>query len=678
MLAATLLAVLVRVVAVTSPDARAHVVIAVDQQRTVRVTTGTAVDVGDAKSIRVVEPGGWWSPVVATSGKAEVEVALWPAAELKGRLTVEKGSDGPRELEATFVLKGERVTVACPVEEGTWTCRLPSTKLDLRLAANDFVPHYLWDVDPAKSGPVAIALKRGASVAGWVAAERDGASMAAVTVKLVPATYGEADDQSLLSLRTTANKRGFFQLTGVPAGRWIIAAEAADLSPSAIAEVEIDDRHETTLDDPLVLRDLATLNVSIQPGTYAPGVPWRVRLNRRPPRSRFVERVGETAASETGEWTHGRLPAGEYVVDVMNPRGAVYGTRHITVAPDMMPVQVDIERVTVRGKVHIGGDGIAAFVTFSSGRGETVRIASNDDGELTVDLPFEGKWRVDVRLHDTKQELSAIPPVTVARRRGEPYADIDLELPGGRVKGRVVDESGKAVKSGVILTRSGSILADIYAADGTFELVGVRPGPAMIEAQGEGANSGLLPVNIDSNASPVTLTLRRAKKLEGFVVTAEGGSVAGASIRFLEAGAAIVGEVVTSPTGRFVIQVNATTTAVRVAIAATGLPSKLALLRVPEKHEAIEVVLGRASGRLIVPLRDSTWPFVGRDGAWASALHLVEPLFGRRTAPRWATKDGMAIDLEPGEYTICPTHIPSPDCVTQVVAAGTTTIAKTP
>lgn len=594
----------VRVIAVHPDGAPAPVVVRVrhgDQLQTIRVALDTEFEVANESKVEVIEPVSAWSPIVNVSD-TPAEIPLWPAAELKGRITVEKGQTVPAELEATFDLQRERVTVRCRVVSNEWTCRLPATKLDVRLAAKEFAPRYFWDVALSHEHPLTIApfvLKRGGSVAGWIAGPRPDVELERATVKLAPRSYGDAGDTSLLSFHAKPNRRGFFQFTGIPAGQWVVLVEAPDFSPSAIAEVETDVRNESMLRDALQLRDLADLRVSIKPEVYARGVLWRVRLNRRDPRSPYQQRVGESTATEAGEWTHARIAAGDYDVEIVDARGAVYATRRIAVGPEMQPIEIEIGRVPVKGEVTIGGSGVAAHLKFSARRGENLTTTSNERGEFRIQLPFEGVWGVEVRLVASGQVLTS-PDVKIARSEDEPYTRVHIDLAGGRIAGRVVDPSGKPVEAGVILTRNGSLLADILAVNGAFELLGVTPGPAMIEAQAKAASSGTVPVMIHTHSSQVTLTVRSFVKFEGFLLTPSGDSVAGASIHYREPAAAFIGKVVTSPTGRFVINLAANTSAIAVAIAAPGLPSKLALLRVPEDGQAVDGghgELGRTADR---------------------------------------------------------------------------------
>lgn len=667
------------------------------QERLLRVDIGTPVELGDEGTESFIvesKDRAWWWPVMTISNGTSVEIPIWPVAELSGTLLTEKGVVPPDQLEAGFELKhgteAAPVRVACTVDDnGRWKCRLPETHLDLRLAAPDFAPHYVWDVTLSKEKPTTIApftLKRGGSIAGWIRAGDRELPIDKTTVRLTPILYGGSpDDVRLLSYRAAPNRRGFFQFTAVPAGNWAIVAEASGLSPSRTVDLSVDDRNESTLRDPLLLRDLVDLRISIEPHSFAEGVPWRVRLQRREPHARWDEHVAESDADRNGEWRRSGTAAGEYHIDVVDHRGATFNSTSVAVEPGMTPVQIAIDAVPVQGRVHIGENGVAARLEFHSGSGEEIWTSSSSGGTFRTMLTREGSWGVDVRLLSTKQELT-LRSVPVARKKDERHAVVDLALPTGRLAGQVVDESGKPLSAGVIVTRNGSPIADLFAENGDFELVGIEQGPASIQAAARGTDpgvvkeSGVVDVMVGDRADPLRLVLRSQTIVEGWIRTPSSEPVVGAFIRYWTPTATFLGQASSSPSGRFTLDLEPGADMVHLTVVAPGLPGKLALVPRPANGQRLEIVMNASGGRLIVPIREKAppWPTIGHNGTSAPLLHVLPPFQGGLQPPPWVTKDGVVIDLEPGEYTICATREPSSPCVREIVVPGATTIVDTP
>lgn len=650
-------------------------------ERTVRTTIGAEIEV--ARPGTVVASGEWWSPAVALSDAPVIELPVWRAAELTGRLRTEKGVDRPRQLEAAFeVERGsarQRVTTTCPVDgDGAWRCRLPESQLDVRLSAGDFAPQYLWDVElsreRARSVPPFV-LKRGGSVAGWV--DTAGGVTDGAIVRLAPVVYGAPSEEARLqTFERKANRRGFYQFMGVPAGSWVVNAEAAGFSPSTIIEVQVDDRNESVVRDALMLRELVDVQLRITPRRYAPGRPWKVRLHQQSTGTPSGKRVAESDAADDGTWRHPDAAIGDYRLSIVAPSGAVLAQKQFVVQAGMPPIEIAIDAVPVIGRVRVGGTGVAARVKLSTYSGQHVTVTSDAGGDFKAMLPSEGAWNADVRLLASGQELR-LDEVDVRRAEGGD-ARVELDFPGGRIAGRVVDEAGKpARRAGIVVTRSGSPVADVVSDDGTFEIVGLPLGPAQIEASANELHSGGVALTVSEQSAPVTLVVRGMTVVEGWLGTPAGQPVAGAAIRYSTPAQWYLKEVVSSPTGRFTLDLDPGATLVTLAVVAVDHPAKLVQVAIPERGRRLDLTLGTTSGRLIVPIRSRDWPSLRRGGALASLRELVPPFYAAGSR-RWATSEGLALDLEPGEYALCATRDPSSRCVAQVVRAGTTVVAETP
>ncbi|HEX7151481.1 MAG TPA: carboxypeptidase-like regulatory domain-containing protein [Thermoanaerobaculia bacterium] len=588
-----------------------------------------------------------------------------PLGELRGRVTLARGETVmPRELTASYDERKARVSTRCAIDTlGEWNCRLPVKVVDVRLEVAGYAPHYVWDALLSPEHAVTVppfTLTRGASVSGWIASEVRDADLTKATVRLSPLTYGvPADEVRLSSYSAKANRRGFFQFAGVPAGTWRLWAEAPEHSRAEDVELNVGDSGETVSRRTLRLGPLAEIEVAVSPATDPAGRRWELRLLRLDPHARHAAPVAKTAVSADGRWSDKGLEAGSHQVQIVDGAGAVHVSRMVEIEPGMPAVLIAVDTVPVKGRVRIGERGIAARLKFTSSDGERLTATSNEEGEFALALPFEGKWTVAPKLVRNGQSF-AEQEVDVRKLEGE--ARVDLDLPAGRVAGRVVDEAGEPVKAGVIVTRSGTPIADLLADDGSFELVGVEVGAARIEAQAKGRYAAPMTVQINDDTPPVTLVMRPEQKYEVWLSMPSGQPVAGASITYRTAASTMLRRPTSSPMGRFSITPEPGMTAVTMAIADPGLPSKLATVPLGDPAEPINIVLSETGGRLVVPSNRAT---IRRGAAEASVNSLLPPFYPTAGPPSWLTDEGIVLYVEPGEYSVC-----APDCVTRVVAAG--------
>jgi hypothetical protein len=662
---AILAAVVVQVV-VASGDAPEQIVLDVNGRKVAATTTAPVmIGIDGEARITLLEPATHWAPTLTVTG-GTVELPLWPAAELRGRVELPRGEQTmPRELTASIELRHQPVTVMCPVDEkGEWRCRLPELPLDVRLEAAGYAPHYVWDTTLARKHATTVPplkLARGASVAGWITSEVKRADLTKATVRLSPVTHGvPTDELRLASISAKANARGFFQFTGVPTGTWRLWAEAPAHSRTQGVEVSVDGRREAMAKTTLRLGRLADVEIAVSPALDSAGRPWQLRLLRYDAESRYQIPVATGVVSDDGHWSQSGVESGVYEVQVGDGSGATHDSRTVDVLPDMAEVFITIGSIPVKGRVHIGDRGVAAHLKFTSGDGKRLMTNSNDEGEFTLVLPSEGKWKLEPKLAGNNQSFEELE-IEVARDK-----ELDVALPSGQISGRVVDESNNPVKAGVIIMRRGAPIADILAEDGTFELIGIKPGPVTIEARAKRAQATPLPVEIDEDTEAVTLVVRRATTYEAWLTTASGHPIAGAAIMYRGPFTTVPGQPTSSPSGRFSINAEPGTTSVTMSIVAPGFPGKLFELPLGDPSDRINIVMNEAGGKLIVR---SANQMIRSRGAQAPLRWLLPAPYLGAGPPSWLTEEGIVVHLEPGEYTLCDTTQPQ-SCVTRVVAAG--------
>ncbi|HVR38334.1 MAG TPA: carboxypeptidase-like regulatory domain-containing protein [Thermoanaerobaculia bacterium] len=561
------------------------------------------------------------------------------------------------------------MTRTCRVTADRFTCELPAARIDFRLEAAGVAPFYVWEADLASNSTLDlgdVSLSSGASIAGWIETETRGFDLRTAAVKLVADAYRDS---------VKPNARGFFQFKNVPAGTYSIVAEAERATPARMSSLVVAKLREYVLETPLQLRPLARVELLVSPPVDPNGNPWTVRLERFVPMSSVSSVVASGPVSERGEWTSGNVEAGSHYVRILDKSGTAFERHQIEVEPDMPVIPIAILAVPVTGRVLVGDKPLRAKVRLWSLTSDGARVETDDDGNFECILASEGKWNVDVKPVGSYQSL-LVKPVLIRRRDGEERARVEIKLPGGRVLGKVVDESGHPMKAGIRFTQAGVPSTDTRTNDdGEFELIGLDEGSALLEAVTKTAESGGVNVMIDADAaSEITLTLRELRKITTVLTTTSGHPVAGAQISYWNPLLGIPRPAVSGPNGRFTIVVPATIDHVHLSAYAPGVPFTLTQVALPRDDNSVSVTVSDIAGKLAIHSGENLfWPIVHHQGAMGSfgVLRMLREFAG---PPPWLAPGGIVIDVEPGEYTLCPTLSINDRCVTRTVVAGATTV----
>ncbi|HYO76628.1 MAG TPA: carboxypeptidase-like regulatory domain-containing protein, partial [Thermoanaerobaculia bacterium] len=637
----------------------------------------------------------WAAPLAVPAGASgeTFDFRIWKTAHLRGRVGVVSGETLPQQVSVTFQLPGsahnERTEVACPVARASrsWTCSMPAAKLDLRVAASGFAPHYLWDVDLSAAQTMEVGelqLARGASITGWVSSEDPSVELRETAVKLVPLTFaahapGATVRDALRVDQTKPNARGFFQFGNVPPGLYYVTAEKAGLSRAVRDDIKIGEANELLLEVPLTLRRMATVDALISPPLDPFGAPWQISLRKRTPQtSAFSKEVASGPATMSGGWRSDDLEAGPYLLRVSDSRGALYEYEQIDVASDAPLVNIVVRAVAVEGTLRIGGTPARAELRFRPmrGNGSTV-LTSGDDGTFSGVLAREGKWRVEVAL--PSGQTREVTELEVRRRAAEERARVDVKLPEGRIAGKIVDAQGQPISGAVLVFRNGEPYADVKTdAPGEFELLGMDEGTFEVQGTTRDGASAALPVTIDEGPPQrLTLVVAKRRQLAGRVVSASGAPLAGAVIRYVLDRSGFVGETVSSPTGRFTLEYPAASRLADLLILTPGLPAKLVAISLAEQRGTIEIRVGDAGGQLLLQVQPPPpWPFIFRGNA-AFAVPLFRRPDGANGRNAWHHEHGIALVVEPGQYLVCPTYAPTAQCISTEVPAGGTALVNT-
>jgi hypothetical protein len=631
-----------------------------------------------------IDVPGCWAPEATldpTASRSEHDVLLWRAGAVAGHLVLERHEQAPEALEVRLTpvlgeMDTERppiVSIVCPVQDMRFTCRLPAERFDLRIAAEDFIPVYRWDVmvAPGATRDLGdISLERGASLSGWIVTESSLSDRPQVQVvpEVVGGTgtrTGERLSQRALSVETT--ERGFFHVRGIAPGSYRVLAQAPGHGTAERAPVIIEERCEHVLEEPLVLEPFAEVAVSVDPPVGPALHPWTIRLRRQIPLSSMYRQVAEDRVDENGFWSRADLESGHYLVEVLDSEGSSHFQQELEANSTTRPLDVVLSLVPIRGRLRAAEQPLSRTLWFERMEGGHIRMISDENGEFQGVLPDEGSWKVRIAPSRGKGQRWLKEEVVVARPRGEAWAKVDIELPATHLVGEVLDADRRRVPGALVsVYDSDQPLAQVYTRDdGSFKIHGLPSGEISVRAEAEGnRESALTPVELGADdSSSVELIVREQRALRGRVVL-NGRAFAGARIHYRVPRTPIAGSLYADPEGAFTLWLPAWVESVDVVVLAPGLPTKLTRIQVPTPGADLSpLVLEPIAGDLAVRLPSNGQPlYIRRDGSFVPIWSLFLPMDGGTLRGLDGSTGILHLPLEPGIYTVCPSPEESRRC----------------
>lgn len=635
---------------------------------------------------------GYWSPqeIIHSSGHGTSSVhtlVLWPTGKVEG---VVKLQDSKQKMPGSFEVRLEpppvkskdsnapRGVVACPIgEQGAWVCELPAGTLDVAFRAAGFIPHYRWGME-VRSGKTlkvgTLVLRQGASLVGWVEVEggtlETGKCVARLEPLLAPG-QGKPQIEARLrgaTLEQPVNKEGFFQLEGIAPGNYRIEVRQPEYASARAFPIEVWERSETAVKQPLVLRRPLTLDLSISPPVDWLDRPWKVSLQRRSDFSASVEpdSLVESAADRQGRLRIAGQTPGRFHLAVADSQGNnFYSVRDLRIeGPEDARQSIEIDLVTVRGRVSLGEEPLEATLWFG-GRFGSVKsqMESDAEGEFQGVLPREGEWKVEIRAGNPPLDTHAKVEVK-ADDRDE--ARVEIVLPDTLVFGKVVDESGRPAPGARVTVDSLISITEIQAEkDGTFELRAIPKGKIILWARSSSPEGPLtsdqrILETFDSQPSgPVDLVLRRTKDFSGRIRSSR-GPVAGAMVTVASLRPAM-GRTESARTGldgRFSVKVPGKAEMLAVVVSPPG--GALKAFQVPAIGDPVVLQVTEEAGDLEVVLPVSTEEAAEKgfvlsltqDGVFLSPSLLLRWAEGHGV-PHITPSGVQAPRLAPGEYEAC-------------------------
>jgi hypothetical protein len=654
---------------------------------TVRLAPGTSWEVEG-------EIPGFWvrrtTMMVSVPGAEIVHrVELWPKGQIAGRIKLaERGARLPDQVVVTTLAAPKYLhrqdapkgLLECPVDKkGAWSCSLPAAPYDLTVSVPGFVPHYFWSVAVPVGKSLDLGsfeLKRGASVAGWVAVEAGRIDPARCIAKLAPLLPAGVSLEVASRLERTAvearvRQDGFFQLPGLTPGSYQLEIRQPPLAPARFYPVQVASGAETFVPEPILLHPAVNLELSISPPLDWLGKAWHVQVSKAAEGSaRFKAPVFDAAADTLG---HVRVPGqanGRFEVRVADSLGnRLYWDDDLRIErADDARRSIEVELVTIKGTVALGRDPLAATLWFGGNANTTVavKMESDKDGRFHGVLPKTRFWRVGIKATDPKLDVQTRVEVH-ANPSG--VARVDISLPDTRVFGRVVDDSGQPAPNATVglFTKETDLFV---SADekGAFEARAVPEGDADLAAEAArdapdpNEVSDRLRLSLASGrpAGPVELQLRRTRTLTGKVLSPR-GPVAGAVLDFAALGPDSnwlgAGHATTDLAGAWTVRLPEKTARAQLVVSPPGNALKTfdipadgseATLSVSEEGGTLEVVLPYSEDEF---WQNETGLRVAQNGvnvslgAWARTHE--GGLWGAKAPVRRTPA------LAPGEYQVC-------------------------
>ncbi|MEM1180139.1 MAG: carboxypeptidase-like regulatory domain-containing protein [Acidobacteriota bacterium] len=481
----------------------------------------------------------------------ELELKAQPAALVRATLRPTGGDegrgDGPEAvLHVTALGQGERHEwgVTCATEPRLrLACKVPRGLWDLRLQVDDFAPIYRWSIEVAEDVDLGqVALRPGASLAGWVFAPGAGVDLSHTEIDVEAVTPSEnlAIRQRRIRRSVRATEAGFFQLTGLPPGLFSLEARHPDFAPTRLASIELRASEESRL-DPLELQAPAELQLVLDPPTDPFRKEWRVSISESTDRE--SEKVTGTADRE-GLWTGTQLTPGEVRLEVFDSRDHRWISEELEVFSGQNVHRPEVHFERLEGLVLMDEEPLAgARVTLREHLGNMrLGARTDEEGRFFVFLKKGLLWDVEVRFRRPSVRAH-VPSVEVPPRDpADRWPKKTFEVPKTRVFGEVYYPDGTEVESPTVI--------EIASVDGErrrFSELGRRDG---FEFEGLAAGRYRISASFDVSSTPkrgeskpvefvledgvevgpLHLELEPVRVLEGQVLSAGGSPVLGAQV----------------------------------------------------------------------------------------------------------------------------------------------------
>jgi hypothetical protein len=498
-------------------------------------------------------PGWWAAPVALDVQDHDVEVAvpLVPTGIVTGRLVAPVDVARPASLSVVVDVPPGARTLPGPASaespcsiagDSRFSCELPIGTLDLSFRPDAHVPFYRWGVKvtPGASTDLgSFTLSEGSAVSGFVTLSRKNLEPGKGKVQLFLDAAGGGATASRLRrpvAQVAPAKNGFFQLTNVPPGRYVLLASYPGFAEAVVSPVQVYEHVEAKLRRPIELQPPAALTLRIHPETDYDGNVWSARVMR----ASLITNGYDTAPIFEGPATDGAVvlreqPGGRYQVTIADAAGNPFLAEELTTAGAGDETHdFSVEFVKIVGTIQRGENPLAATIWFGGRFGDKhVVVRSDDEGHFTGVLPHSGPWRVTV----ASAGIDTVVSTKVAKTEDGTPSEVVLEIPSNHVEGIVVDGTGKPLRNALVRLNTDSEFTVARQTDdrGAFAFDGVAPGPFTLTAEAGSASAPqssaphAASVGADQSIDGIVLKVRNGRTIRARVVSPS-GPVIGADI----------------------------------------------------------------------------------------------------------------------------------------------------
>ncbi|MEM7483344.1 MAG: carboxypeptidase-like regulatory domain-containing protein [Acidobacteriota bacterium] len=464
---------------------------------------------------------------------------------------------------------------------------------------------------------------------------------------------------------------GFIQLAALPAGVYSLEVTRPGYVPTVESPLEVWEKKEVRLRDPIVLERPLTLDVVVTPPLDWLDRPWKLRLSRA---SRLTGTydgmpVFDGPIDERGQ---ARIPdqsAGIYTLQIIDSVGnPLFGELDREISGlGKAEIRIDLDLLVVRGTLTYQEEPVTASLWFGLRYGGIrSEMAADLEGNFSGVLPNPGWWIAEIDAPSIGVTGYWVQVEVEPDSRGE--AEVEIALPDTEVTGRVVDGDGLPVAGAEVIVGTSRWGRETETdAEGAFRIAVLEPGPAGISAShrraGVERTSDAQEILIDEEqpTPPVELVLRDRKAFQGRVFS-ERGPVPGAlvAVGTIEPReAAGQQETRSDVEGRFSVDLPSKSQRLRAIVAPPGHALRAFDLSVADTLELAVPVIG---GTVVLGLDLNVDPHSAREfEGWLlyqDGLALPDSVLRQWTRGHgmtWGAGTGELLipQLAPGLYRLC-------------------------
>jgi len=620
----------------------------------------------DAPVVVDLAPGTWAIDVrgagvwhaqqtfVVSSDHTDVMANIWPAAIVRGRLDVE-GSKEAVVLRASFAPSDGAAapvgTVDCNEEKREFECKLPAAALDTRLRIRGYVTKFFWNQNLAAAKSVDVGTLRyvrGAVLLGRVEiAPEVPIAMREVRISATPANADEAAKK--IAIATPAESRGFFNVDGLPPGRYEVVAIGKKYRSRPISVVVLPGL-TAEMRDVLSVEAPKTLHVAVTPPLDPAGKPWQVTISQHLS-EHHVEPISGSRANASGEWSSPAIYAGTYQLTVAAFDGSRWFIDDVLTGDADMTRNIDLTAQHVNAIVTLGGKPLRGTVSLAAGV-SSISFDTDDAGTWHGVLPTSAeKWDANV-TSDTPPVRRSMRGLTLKHGTDSRDAELRIDLPLNAIMGTVARKDGQPIDNALVRISGVEGLQSVNVeADGSFFAAGLGAGHYTVSATAFLMDSPAVDVAIDDGSvpDPIRLVLDNSTKIHGQVMS-HFGAVAGAQVVVASTDVPqSVSQINTSDEkGEFSTVVAPGAHEIDVFVAAPGFALKFFHTHI--RDGALLIGVDQRGGRVTVAAPhdgDRRHPYLVHNGMWYPADVLVGAY------AQEASGQVIIPSIDPGAYSLC-------------------------